>query len=45
LEAVSAQLQQQKGSTPPEYRAALAIMEQFLNDRIAELSAADGGEE
>jgi predicted Zn-dependent peptidase len=45
LEALAVQLEQQKASAPPEFKVIVPIMEQFLSDRIAELSAADGGEE
>ena len=45
LKALAAQLEQQKASAPPEFKVVIPIMEQFLSDRIAELSAADGGEE
>jgi hypothetical protein len=45
LQQLADQLQEQKASAPPQYKDVIPIMEKFLNDRIAELSAADGGDQ
>ena len=45
LQALADQLQEQKASAPPEFKDVIPIVEKFLSERIAELSAADGGDQ
>ncbi len=45
LQAFMGQLEEQKASAPPQFRDVIPIMEKFLTDRIAELSAAGGGDQ
>jgi len=45
LQQLADQLQEQKASAPPQYKDVIPIMEKFFSDRIAELSAADGGDQ